>query len=72
MTKEDKNSLQNRLDKYINHELSDPVAIGLICELRAHLKAANKGAEFWSQLNFNHRMKVIDLERRLEKLEGGK
>ena len=37
--------LQKRADKYINSETADVIAMGIIVELRAHLRASNRSAE---------------------------
>lgn len=53
----------------------DPRAIGLIAELRAHLKAANKGAEYASNFahgaykrSFRAEDKIAELELKIEAL----
>ncbi len=59
-------NLESRLDKYLNSEYSDPLAIGLISELRAHLRAANKAA---SLLNVRWERTVFKIEPRLAEVE---
>jgi len=65
-----KHSLQQRFDYYINSDHADPLDIGLLMELRAHLKAANKGAEFYQGLAQDRIIKYFDLDKQLKALEG--
>ena len=72
MTDLDKNTLCKRCDRYINDEFSDPVAVGLIMELRAHLRAANRGNHYLEQRCSHYAKAYYSLDERLKKLEAGK
>ncbi|MEE9510335.1 MAG: hypothetical protein V3V81_07565 [Candidatus Bathyarchaeia archaeon] len=61
--------LQKRLDKYINCEHADPLAIGLIAELRSHLKAANRGAALNANIAYSRWQSAYELEKRIIALE---
>jgi len=61
--------LQQRADRYINSETSDIQAVGIITELRAHLKAANKSTEFYSSWAQTHLKKKWALEERIQDIE---
>ena len=61
--------LQSRVDKYINHECSDPLAIGLIMELKAHLRAANKASERIQHNSWQRLYKSFDTDKRLQAIE---
>ena len=61
--------LNKRCDTYVNLDNADPRAIGLIAELRAHLKAANKGAEYASNFSTRAYRFAFGLQDRIVKLE---
>ena len=63
------NSLSKRVDEYTRSEFADPLAVGLLHELQAHLRASNKGAELNSHVIQNFITKLNDLEPRIQKLE---
>lgn len=61
--------LQKRLDTYINSEHADPLAVGLICELQAHLRAANKGSARVSGLYQSALRSYWDVTARISDIE---
>ncbi len=62
-------NLQARLDKYVNSEYADPLAIGLISELRAHLKAANKVSERVWEHSYKRLLESLDFSKRVTAIE---
>lgn len=61
--------LQSRLDKYVNSQYADPLAIGLISELRAHLKAANKASERIWEHSYKRLHESFQFSKRITAIE---
>ena len=60
--------LRRRLDSYINSERACPMAIILICELRAQLRAVNRAAERNMQIAMIFLNKNDELNDEMRKL----
>lgn len=61
--------LQKRIDIYINSQHADPLAVGLLCEQRAHLKVANRSCENTQIWGTGLLSKIFELENRIRGLE---